>query len=95
MKRGNSLKSNSSSCDTTTANQSPSMGSSAKAPTVNTNDADNLCNEMGHLMYDYEVMSRISELVGTLKGTYSEINLDVTKKILSTIQSSIQVTFFN
>lgn len=41
-------------------------------------------------MHDYEVMSRINDLVGSLKGTYRDINTDVTKKILSNIQLSIQ-----
>lgn len=33
-------------------------------------DADNLCVEMNDLMHDYEVMSRISDLVVQLKGRY-------------------------
>jgi len=33
-------------------------------------DADNLCVEMNDLMHDYEVMSRISDLVAQLKGRY-------------------------
>lgn len=32
--------------------------------------ADNLCVEMNDLMHDYEVMSRISDLVAQLKGKY-------------------------
>lgn len=36
--------------------------------------ADTLCVEMNDLMHDYEVMSRISDLVAQLKGTY-EVNL--------------------
>lgn len=45
---------------------------------------------MSNLMHDYEVMSRINDLVGSLKGTYRDVNTDVTKKILSSIQASIQ-----
>lgn len=52
--------------------------------------ADNLCSEMSNLMHDYEVVSRINELVGALKGTYKELNCDVTKKMLAGIQASIQ-----
>ncbi|KRT85685.1 hypothetical protein AMK59_553, partial [Oryctes borbonicus] len=52
--------------------------------------ADSLCTEMSNLMHDYEVMSRINDLVGTLKGSYKEVNPDNTKKILQQIQSSIQ-----
>lgn len=32
--------------------------------------ADSLCVEMNDLMHDYEVMSRISDLVAQLKGKY-------------------------
>lgn len=53
--------------------------------------ADNLCTEMSNLMHDYEVVSRINELVGALKGSYKELNCDVTKKMLAGIQASIQV----
>ncbi|XP_030243519.1 rho guanine nucleotide exchange factor 10-like protein [Drosophila navojoa] len=55
-----------------------------------TNGADNLCNEMSTLMYDYEVISRIHDLVGTLKGSYKELNLNTTRNVLNTIQGSIQ-----
>lgn len=54
------------------------------------NGADNLCNEMSNLMHDYEVISRINDLVGMLKGNYKELNCDVTKRVLTTIQGSIQ-----
>lgn len=77
LNRGGSLKSNGSSGTNDTT-------------VTPTNGADNLCNEISNLMHDYEVMSRINDLVGSLKGTYRDINTDVTKKILSTIQSSIQ-----
>ena len=52
--------------------------------------ADNLCTEMSNLMHDYEVMSRISDLVGSLKGTYKDISIENTKRILQQIQVSIQ-----
>lgn len=41
-------------------------------------------------MHDYEVMSRISDLVGTLKGSYKDLTVGTTKNILSSIQVSIQ-----
>ncbi|XP_055389852.1 uncharacterized protein LOC129618855 [Condylostylus longicornis] len=78
LNRGGSLKSNSSSCN----NDSPA--------TILTNGADNLCNEMSTLMYDYEVISRINDLVSTLKGNYKEINTNITRNLMNTIQSSIQ-----
>lgn len=52
--------------------------------------ANNLCNEMSNLMHDYEIMSRISDLVASLKGTYKDITLDNSRKILHQIQTSIQ-----
>lgn len=52
--------------------------------------ADSLCVEMNDLMHDYEVMSRISDLVAQLKGTYDGITPEITKQILQSIQSSIQ-----
>lgn len=35
--------------------------------------ADSICAEMNDLMHDYEVVSRISDLVTQLKGTYEVI----------------------
>uniref|UniRef100_A0A1Q3F491 Putative guanine nucleotide exchange factor n=1 Tax=Culex tarsalis TaxID=7177 RepID=A0A1Q3F491_CULTA len=107
MKRGNSLKSNSSfdsphigpgvggipgssaTCNST-MNSSFGGGPGATLPGGVGSDADNLCGEMNDLMHDYEVMSRINDLVGSLKGSYREINLGVTKSILADIQASIQ-----
>lgn len=36
----------------------------------NTSQTVNICQEMADLMHDYEVLSRITELVGTLRGSY-------------------------
>lgn len=44
--------------------------------------ADNLCVEMNDLMHDYEVVSRISDLIAQLKGKY-----EVSKKKLSKIMN--------
>ncbi|XP_015598354.1 rho guanine nucleotide exchange factor 10 isoform X2 [Cephus cinctus] len=52
--------------------------------------ADNLCVEMSDLMHDYEVVSRINDLVAQLKGSYDHLTIDNTKQILQSIQSSIQ-----
>ncbi|KAK0174347.1 hypothetical protein PV327_010130 [Microctonus hyperodae] len=52
--------------------------------------ADNLCAEMNDLMQDYEVMSRINELVTHLKGNYEGMTTTMTKQILQSIQSLIQ-----
>jgi Rho guanine nucleotide exchange factor 10 len=53
-------------------------------------DANNLCTEMSNLMHDYEIMSRISDLISSLKGSYKDITLEHTRKILQQIQTSIQ-----
>ncbi|KAL3268866.1 hypothetical protein HHI36_007955 [Cryptolaemus montrouzieri] len=53
-------------------------------------DVANLCSEMSNLMHDYEIMSRIADLVGTLKGTYPDVTLENTRRILHQIQYSIQ-----
>lgn len=82
LNRGGSLKSNSSS-------GGAGDGTNSTTTTI-TNGADNLCNEMSTLMHDYEVMSRINDLVGTLKGSYRDLNTVKTRHILATIQSSIQ-----
>ncbi|XP_051175779.1 rho guanine nucleotide exchange factor 10-like isoform X2 [Leptopilina boulardi] len=52
--------------------------------------ADSLCAEMNDLMHDYEVMSRINDLIAQLKGNYDGMTLDTTKQLLQSIQSSIQ-----
>ncbi|KAF5273969.1 hypothetical protein FQA39_LY01084 [Lamprigera yunnana] len=55
-----------------------------------TQGADNLYSEMSNLMHDYEVMSRVADLIGTLKGVYKDVTFDNTKRILHQIQCSIQ-----
>ncbi|XP_077288242.1 rho guanine nucleotide exchange factor 10-like protein isoform X5 [Arctopsyche grandis] len=52
--------------------------------------ADSLCSEMSALMHDYEVVSRIADLAGTLRGQYNELSQDTTKRLLQQIQHSIQ-----
>lgn len=55
-----------------------------------TQGADNLYSEMSNLMHDYEVMSRVADLIGTLKGTYKDVTVENTRRILHQIQCSIQ-----
>ncbi|KAK3912010.1 Rho guanine nucleotide exchange factor 10 [Frankliniella fusca] len=52
--------------------------------------ADGLCAEMGDLMHDFEVVSRIQDLVAQLRGNYSELSTETTKNLLSGIQAQIQ-----
>lgn len=93
MNKGGSLRSNSSfTSDGNGNNASTPVGNGTSNGTNNFMGADNLCTEMSNLMHDYEVMSRINDLVRSLKGSYKEVNLDVTKKLLSNIQSSIKVS---
>ncbi|XP_023707592.1 rho guanine nucleotide exchange factor 10 isoform X4 [Cryptotermes secundus] len=56
----------------------------------NTVGVDNLCAEMNTLMHDFEVVSRIADLVSTLRGSYKELSVEGMRRILNTIQSSIQ-----
>lgn len=76
MNRGGSLKSNGSNV--------------SSQDSTNGIGADNLCTEMSNLMHDFEVMSRIQDLVSTLKGSYKEMTVDHTRRILNSIQTSIQ-----
>lgn len=66
------------------------LGESRSPAAQVTSGADNLCSEMSTLMYDYEVISRIHDLVGSLKGTYKELNANTTRNVLNLIQGSIQ-----
>lgn len=54
--------------------------------------ADNLCVEMNDLMHDYEVMSRISDLVAQLKGKYEvSKNLPISNILILFILDFIRV----
>jgi Rho guanine nucleotide exchange factor 10 len=76
MNRGSSIKSDRSS-------------NSLELPS-NTVGVDSLCAEMNNLMHEFEVVSRIADLVSTLKGSYKELSVEGMRRILNTIQSSIQ-----
>lgn len=89
LNRGGSLKSNHSG----SGNESSINLSSQNGTTNNnshfSNGAD-LANEMSVLMHDYNLMSRVHDLIGQMKGEYTEINTSITKNVLNTIQSSIR-----
>lgn len=78
MNRGSSLKSDRS---------SNSVESSS-----NTVGVDNLCAEMNNLMHDFEVVSRIADLVSTLKGSYKVILLLRQFKSVSNLSYSLLCT---
>ena len=52
--------------------------------------AENLAQDMADLMHDFDVVSRIASLIGTTRGRYEGLTLDVTSQILADIQSSIR-----
>ncbi|KAL0127438.1 hypothetical protein PUN28_005618 [Cardiocondyla obscurior] len=71
-------------------NKGGSLKSDKSGECGQASDADSICVEMNDLMHDYEVMSRISDLVAQLKGRYEGMTLQSTKQILQSIQMSIQ-----
>ena len=52
--------------------------------------AENLAQDMADLMHDFDVVSRIGALVGSLKCPYPGLTSDTTASILSQIQASIR-----
>ncbi|XP_076046549.1 uncharacterized protein LOC143028404 isoform X2 [Oratosquilla oratoria] len=64
---------------------------SAKLPsdTSGASNVDNLCQDMNNLMHDYEVVSRISRLISTLKEEYEDITLEKAEKAAASIQRAI------
>lgn len=52
--------------------------------------AENLAQDMNDLMHDYDVVSRIAGLIGTLKGQHEGLDTGLTGRILSEIQRSIR-----
>lgn len=87
LNRGGSLKSNHSSGSGNDASLNAVNAAAAAAQLSNGAD---LANEMSVLMHDYNLMSRVHDLIGQLKGEYEEINTSITKNVLNTIQSSIR-----
>jgi len=45
---------------------------------------------MADLMHDFDVVSRVSSLIGTLRSSYDGLNTSVTSKILADIQTAIR-----
>lgn len=77
----NSFSIGSSNSSSTPDRGNPSIGisiGSALSPTIHANDngngqqgeAENLAQDMNDLMHDFDVVSRISSLIGTLRGEY-------------------------
>ena len=52
--------------------------------------AENLAQDMADLMHDFDVVSRVGTMVGTLKCPYPGLTTDTTATILAQIQASIR-----
>jgi Rho guanine nucleotide exchange factor 10 len=52
--------------------------------------AESLAQDMADLMHDFDVVSRIASLIGTLRSSYDGMTTQVTTQILSEIQKSIR-----
>ncbi|TRY79106.1 hypothetical protein TCAL_02839 [Tigriopus californicus] len=52
--------------------------------------AENLAQDMADLMHDFDVVSRISSLIGTMRTSYEGLTTSVTSQILSDIQRAIR-----
>ncbi|XP_042205162.1 rho guanine nucleotide exchange factor 10-like isoform X3 [Homarus americanus] len=54
-------------------------------------NVDNLCQEMNDLMHDYEVVSRISTLVSSLRGTYDGLTAEHLQQVSNNIQRALHI----
>ncbi|KAK3857916.1 hypothetical protein Pcinc_035865 [Petrolisthes cinctipes] len=54
-------------------------------------NVDNLCQEMNDLMHDYEIVSRISTLVSSLRGTYDGLTIEQLQQVSSSIQRALHI----
>ena len=80
----------SSSGSTPTPTSSSSAASNSSSAVSTSSQAENLAQDMADLMHDFDVVSRIASLIGTTRGRYEGLTLDVTSQILADIQSSIR-----
>lgn len=86
LNRGGSLKSNHSG----SGNESFSHHHHNQNSSSSHENGADLANDMSVLMHDFNLMSRVHDLIGQLKGEYVDINTSITKNVLNTIQSSIR-----
>lgn len=54
-------------------------------------NVDNLCQEMNDLMHDYEIVSRISSLITSLRGTYEGLTSENLQHVASSIQRALHI----
>ena len=71
----------------TPASMQSSGGGGGKA---DSGQAENLAQDMADLMHDFDVVSRVGALVGSLKCPYPGLTTDTTATILAQIQASIR-----
>ncbi len=45
---------------------------------------------MADLMHDFDVVSRISSMIGSLRSSYDGLNTEVTSQIMGEIQKAIR-----
>ena len=67
-----------------------SMQSASSGGKGDSGQAENLAQDMADLMHDFDVVSRVGALVGSLKCPYPGLTTDTTTTILSQIQASIR-----
>ena len=67
-----------------------SMQSSGGGGKADSGQAENLAQDMADLMHDFDVVSRVGALVGSLKCPYPGLTTDTTATILAQIQASIR-----
>ena len=67
-----------------------SMQSSGGGGKADSGQAENLAQDMADLMHDFDVVSSVGALVGSLKCPYPGLTTDTTATILAQIQASIR-----
>ena len=70
-------------------------GSLKSNSTCNSLTSDSIGNEMNSLMHDFEVMSRVNDLVSTLHKVYDDITVENCRNILTSIQVSHAAQFID
>ncbi|XP_066901721.1 rho guanine nucleotide exchange factor 10 [Halyomorpha halys] len=64
--------------------------SGSLASSTSSGTTDSLCLEMKALRHDYDVIKRIHDLTHTLEAQYQEMNPEITRALLDSIQREIQ-----
>ena len=70
-----------------------SVGGASLSGGQDNGQAENLAQDMSDLMHDFDVVSRIASMIGTLKGKY-EVTKLTSKNLRIKVLVSIPVVFF-